>query len=488
MINVSAPGKLLLLGEHAVVYGYPCIATAVDQRMKATGTSLEEFEFELEAADVDIYGYRKPLVEIGKGDIPKGAKFIEIALQNFLQKYPIKGGVRVETSSEFSSQFGFGSSSASAVCVIKAVSELFGARLSQKEIFDISYKTVLDIQGKGSGFDVAAAIFGGTFYFVTGGKIIEPLAIKEIPLTVGYTGIKADTTSLIKQVAEKKDKNPEKVERIFQAIAKLVEDAKTKILEGDWERMGKLMDFNQEYLRDLGVSSEKLEDLISAAKKAGAYGAKLSGAGGGDCMIAISSPDKKEAVSDAITKAGGQVIDVRTNVQGVRIETTDDQQEFFSVVDKNDTIVGYRTRYDCHHDKKLIHRSISLLIFNDQGNILLQKRSASKDTDPGFWSTSVGGHVGKGESYEDAIKREMKEELGVDLPVTFVTKFIHEDPDETEMEALFTATHNGPFSPNPTEIDHAQFISKNELPRKLLSKEIQLTALAERCLKLVGFL
>lgn len=320
MIKISAPGKLMLLGEHAVVYGHPCIATAVDQRMKATVTHLEEPIFELEAADVDVQAYKKPLTEIGKGDIPKGAKFVEIALQNFLQKYPIKGGVRVKTSSEFSSLFGFGSSSASTVCALKAFSELFAVKLTPKELFDIAYKTVLDIQGKGSGFDVAAAIYGGTFYFVTGGKVIEPLAIKELPMIVGYTGVKADTTTLIKQVAEKKEKNPEKVERVFQAITKLVEEVKQKMLEGDWERVGKLMDFNQEYLRDLGVSSEKLEALISAAKKAGAWGAKLSGAGGGDCMIALGPNEKREAIQKAIADAGGQVIDVRLNAEGVRIE------------------------------------------------------------------------------------------------------------------------------------------------------------------------
>lgn len=94
----------------------------------------------------------------------------------------------------------------------------------------------------------------------------------------------------------------------------------------------------------------------------------------------------------------------------------------------------------------------------------------------------------KGESYEEAIKREMKEELGVDLPVTLVKKFIHPYPYETEMETLYTAKSNGPFSANPSEIDGLEFVSKSDLPRKLLAKEIQLTSLAERSLQLVGFL
>lgn len=488
MITISAPGELMLFGEHAVVYGYPCIATAVDQRMKATVTRLDEPVFELEASDVDVHGYKKPLVEIGKGDIPKGAKFVEIALQNFLQKYPIKGGVRVETSSEFSSQFGFGSSSASTVCTVKALSELFAVKLTPKDIFDISYKTVLDIQGKGSGFDVAAAIYGGMFYFVTAGKIIEPFAIKELPLIVGYTGVKADTTTLIKQVAEKKEKNPEKVERIFQAIAKLVEEAKVRMLEGDWERVGKLMDFNQEYLRDLGVSSEKLEALISAAKKAGAYGAKLSGAGGGDCMIALARSDKQEVIRRAITEAGGQVIDVRPNAAGVRVETTDDQQEFFIVVDKNDNVLGYRTRYDCHHDKNLIHRTVGILIYNKNGQILLQKRSATKDMEPGVWGISSAGHVTKGQTDVEAVHRELKEELGIEMPLKFVKKFITTSDRETERAALYKGLHDGPFVPNKQEVEEIKFFEPRELNFKVVRREIRLTKAAEHTLRQVGIL
>ncbi|MEK7450971.1 MAG: hypothetical protein AAB662_03490, partial [Patescibacteria group bacterium] len=199
-ITVSAPGKLMLLGEHAVVYDHPCLVAAVDQRMRATVETLDVLEFQLEAEDVKVTGYKKPLSELGQGDIPKGAKFVEIALKNINEKYPLKFGLKITTKSEFSSQFGFGSSSASTVCTIKAVSEILGLNLSKKEIFDLAFKTVLDIQGKGSGFDVAAAVYGGTLYFVTGGKVIEPLDIKSLPLIVGYSGVKADTVTLMNQV------------------------------------------------------------------------------------------------------------------------------------------------------------------------------------------------------------------------------------------------------------------------------------------------
>ncbi len=322
-IAVSAPGKLMLLGEYAVVYNRPCLVTAVNQRLKLEITIMEEPLLRLDAPDVGINDYRKSLNDLGKGHIPKGAKFVEIAVLNFFRKHRRSTGMHVKTYTEFSSMFGFGSSSAATVCTIKALSELFNITLTDKELFDLAYKTVLDIQGKGSGFDIAAAIYGGTLYFFTAGKKIEPLKIKSLPLIVGYSGVKADTVTLINQIKEKAKKYPDIIDRIYDHIAELVEQAKQALLAKDWVRFGELMNMNQGYLNSLGVSTEKLEIMIYATRSAGAYGAKLSGAGGGDCMIAIAPENKKQAVRDAITKKGGQIIDTTTNCKGVIIEKYD---------------------------------------------------------------------------------------------------------------------------------------------------------------------
>lgn len=327
-ITVSAPGKLMLFGEHAVVYDRPCIVTAVGQRMKATVELTSEPTFQLTAPDVDIKNYKKQMSELGSGDIPKGAKFVEIAVKNFLdfrQMYHGRGtnGIKVVTKSQFNSQFGFGSSSASTVCVLKALSELTGVRLSNKSLFNLSYKTVLDIQGKGSGFDVAAAIFGGTLYFVIGGKVIKPLILpnpSNFPLIIGYTGIKADTITLVNEVAERAKKFPQIIDDLYTLMGELVPQAQKAILKGDFETVGELMDFNQGYLSSLGVSSGKLEAMIHASREAGAYGAKLSGAGVGDCMIAFAPPSKVNAVKKAIAKVSGKAIDIKSNVEGVRVE------------------------------------------------------------------------------------------------------------------------------------------------------------------------
>ncbi len=170
------------------------------------------------------------------------------------------------------------------------------------------------------------------------------------------------------------------------------------------------------------------------------------------------------------------------------MQTTDDQQEHFIVVDKRDWIVEYRTRYDCHHDRTLIHRGANLVIFDDQGRALLQKRSMTKDIRPGYWQNAVGGHVSKGESYKKAILRETEEELGIMVPVRFYKKFLFAYADETEMEVVYIAKSNGPFRPNKTEVDQVRFLRKDELQRNHSSGKLKLTELAEHIFKLVGYL
>src|SRR3989344_3975495 len=270
-VTVSAPGKLMLLGEHAVVYNHPCLVTAVDQRMRATVEVNDKPILEISAPDVQISNYKKPMDQIGQGDIPKGAKFVEVAVSNLLSRFrnkfgmTEKKGLKITTTLEFSSQFGFGSSSASTVCTIKAISELLSLKLSEKEIFNISYKTVLDIQGKGSGFDVAAAVYGGILYYVTGGKVIEPLKIDSLPLIVGYSGVKADTVTLINKVKESFASKQDRLNEMYDSIEILVNKAKEALVKNRLENFGALMNENQKYLLELGVSIKKLDDMIKGA-------------------------------------------------------------------------------------------------------------------------------------------------------------------------------------------------------------------------------
>jgi isopentenyl-diphosphate delta-isomerase type 1 len=167
---------------------------------------------------------------------------------------------------------------------------------------------------------------------------------------------------------------------------------------------------------------------------------------------------------------------------------TDNLNEMFIVVDKNDKVVEYRTRAECHQDKSLIHRAVGLVIFNKNGQILLQKRSLTKDLQPGFWAISSAGHVSKGETYEQAAKRELAEELGISIPVTYLGIQYFEDDRETEMHALFQGIFEGPFQTNLDEVDRVEFFSKEKLTEKIDSRKVVLSTWAVATLRHIGFL
>lgn len=312
----------MLFGEHAVVYNHPCIVTAVNQRMYVLVELQTTRNLEISAPDIGLTDYSRDIENLGNmADIPKGVRFVEVAVKNFFEKFGVKSGLKIKTQSDFSSEFGFGSSSAVTVAVIKGLSELFGVKMEEKDLFDLSYKTVLDIQGVGSGFDLAAAILGGTLWFVAGGKTIIPLETEELPVVVGYTGIKADTPTLIKQVAEKQKAHPEITGKIFEAISLIVQEAKNVLEMKNWLALGELMNLNQGLLEALGVNTRELSSLVCACREAGAFGAKLSGAGGGDCMITLVDSQTRVAVEEAITNAGGRVLKVKLGAEGVRNES-----------------------------------------------------------------------------------------------------------------------------------------------------------------------
>lgn len=322
-ITTSAPGKLMLFGEHAVIYGHPCIVAAVDQRIRVSTRFNGKDEVVIQAPQMGLDRYHKKISDLGKQEVPKPVRFIEVLLKNFHGQFVLEQGVEVTTKSDFSASYGFGSSAAVTVALASGLSKLKNIELTKRDLFKLCYKTVLDVQGLGSGFDIAAAIFGGVVYFFGGGEVIEELNVSSLPLVVGYTGIKADTPTLVRQVAEFRRKNVELVDNIFKYIEDMVKRARIALETSNWKRIGMLMTKDQMLLSQLGISSEELERLIEAAIEGGAYGAKLSGAGGGDCMIAVVDESKRGSVEQAIQEAKGEVVKVGLGAEGVRLELKD---------------------------------------------------------------------------------------------------------------------------------------------------------------------
>ncbi len=317
----SAPGKLMLFGEHAVVYGHPCIVTAVDQRMRVSVSFNGKGEIVVRAPQVGLERYSKKIALLGKHDVPKPVRFIELLVKNYQDQYGLERGLDIITESEFSADYGFGSSAAVTVALAYGLAQLHSLRLSNQQLFELCFKAVLDVQGVGSGFDIAASIYGGTLYYIKGGSSIQSISWDgDCPIVVGYTGIKADTPTLIRQVAEYRVHQLEKTTSTFEHISEIVHSAEVAFSKQQYKVLGKLATKNQKLLHSLGISSVELDRLISAAQQAGALGSKLSGAGGGDCMISFVSDKKREDVEAVISNAGGEVVDVRLHAQGVRKE------------------------------------------------------------------------------------------------------------------------------------------------------------------------
>jgi len=314
----------MLYGEHAVIYGYPCIVTAVDHRLTVSLKKTKDLFLRINAPDVDIYGYSLPIKHLNQKlqKMPVGVRFAQTAVRNFIGKYGVElSGLSLTSKNQFSSKFGFGSSSAVTVATIKALAEIYSVKLEKKQLFDLAYKTVLDVAGVGSGFDLAAAIWGGTIYFANKGEVIETLTDQQIPLVVGYSGTKADTPALVRQVADFRGMHTEITDSIFKNIGILVERAKNYVSAMDLKKMGELMRVNQGLLDALGVNTARLSQMIFAAVAGGAYGAKLSGAGGGDCMIACYDGINTEPIKESMHQSTAIIIDdVRTGAEGVRIE------------------------------------------------------------------------------------------------------------------------------------------------------------------------
>jgi isopentenyl-diphosphate delta-isomerase type 1 len=147
------------------------------------------------------------------------------------------------------------------------------------------------------------------------------------------------------------------------------------------------------------------------------------------------------------------------------LKTTDPQDEIFDIVDSDDRVIGTATRKAVHNDKKLIHRAVDILVFKGK-KLLLQKRSSTKDMYPNCWTVSCSGHVSSGDSYEETVRRELNEELGITPgKVDFITKTIIDYPNETEYVSYYktTITDDQEIIINTEEISDYAFYSLSEL-------------------------
>ncbi len=325
-VVASAPAKIILFGEHFVVYGEPAIVLAIDKRAYAEAEQRNDKRLCLHSVNLNLAGY----FENGNFNIEQGdereakSKFepIKLAVAKVLEKHGENVGLDIKINSTVPVAAGLGSSAAVVAAVTAAVGALLNVKMSKEDIFRITFESEKIVHGTPSGIDPAISTFGGTLLFQmdTGFKPLEVKA--DIPLVIGDTGVGRSTRVQVEKVRNLREKYPQVVEPIMLAAREAVLRAIDALKENDLETLGELMSINHALLYGVGVSDESLERLINAARKAGALGAKLTGAGGGGCMIALTRNDSLEEVFEAIQRIGGRPFMARKTDEGVKIEQT----------------------------------------------------------------------------------------------------------------------------------------------------------------------
>lgn len=325
-VVASAPAKVILFGEHFVVYGEPAIVLAIDKRAYAKAELRDDKRLYLRSVDLNLAGYfESGIFKTEQGDAKEAKlKFepLKLAVGKVLEIHGENVGLNIEVNSTVPVAAGLGSSAAVAAAVTAAVGALLNVKISKEDVFRISFEAEKIVHGTPSGVDPAISTFGGTLLFQmdTGFK---PLDVKaDVPLVIGDTGVERSTRVQVATVRGVKDKYPRVVNPMMRAAREIVLRAIDALKEDDLETLGDLMNINHALLYGLGVSDESLEWLINAARKAGALGAKLTGAGGGGCMIALAENERLQKVLEAIQRAGGRAFIAKKTDEGVRIEQT----------------------------------------------------------------------------------------------------------------------------------------------------------------------
>lgn len=304
-VSATAPGKVILFGEHAVVYGRPAIAVPLSGlRARAIVQATSQRGVRLVAPDLAL---ERDLAEADEDDaIATVVRLMQAAAG--LEQLP---DMTITVTSEIPIAGGLGSGASITAAIIRALAGFLGLKsaASDQWVSDLTYEVEKIHHGTPSGIDNTVVSYEQPVYFVRREpqNLIETFTLlRPLHLLVGDTGLKSSTKAVVGDVRRQWQEDRARFEELFDGCGAICTEARPAIEAGDYETVGRLMSENHALLVDMTVSSPELDRLVTMAVQAGACGAKLSGAGRGGNMIALVTPESEDAVRAALLASGAQ--------------------------------------------------------------------------------------------------------------------------------------------------------------------------------------
>jgi mevalonate kinase len=296
-VTASAPGKIILFGEHAVVYGRPALAVPIHD-LQATATVRDGAPDQGLIIDAPDLNMQLSLTQ-------QATEALALTARLVLDRLGIsEPNAHLTIQSTIPVASGLGSGAAVSAALARALAEYLGHPLEAATLSALVYEVEKLHHGTPSGIDNTVVCYAQPVYFVRDATLETFHAAQPFHLLIADTGVPSPTKSTVGAVREAWRRNPSTYEAIFDEIGAVARQARVTIESGEVSELGPLMNRNQILLRKIGVSSTELERLIEASLSAGAQGAKLSGGGGGGNMIALAAPEDARQIAEALTRTG----------------------------------------------------------------------------------------------------------------------------------------------------------------------------------------
>jgi len=306
LFKASAPGSLMLLGEHAVLHGKPALVCAVDKRIEVRLNPRPDETVNIHSA---LGEYSTNLNEL---TVEKPFQFVLGVIKHF--KGRIRRGCDIEITSNFSDKVGLGSSAAVTVATLAAIVTWQDIRMTPIDMIRQGRNIIRAVQGLGSGADIAASVYGGIVAYQTQPLSAEKLSVTH-PLTALYAGYKTPTVDVVKHVQAAFARQPELLRHLLNGIGQCTIDGLQMLRKKNWKGFGSIMNIQQGLMEALGVNTPQLSAMINWLRdQQTTEGSKISGSGLGDCVIAWGECEGVPAIE------GTELIPVQMTLEGVRCE------------------------------------------------------------------------------------------------------------------------------------------------------------------------